>query len=281
MNSNSRIKNIDILRGWALLIVVICNYTGFAYSDEHQIVGKGIVTNILQNVEEFLFSAKGWSLLFSLFGYGFGVFMEKFQGDSYFGFAKRMLVLFGFALVNSLIYDGDILRDYAFLGLLILFFYKLNPKQLLIISLVILFFIPFLDAFINGLDTSFVDNQLKMISPLRLSRNVVDLFRFNFWSSFYYEVINLGYSVTAHCVMFVCMFLGLWAQKTNWFGTVFSDNKKVRIFVWIFFVSSLLLVAVLFFSNHYKAKYLIYFLPNYWLVLSTMFFTLLYGFLLY
>ncbi|WP_310557051.1 DUF418 domain-containing protein [Flavobacterium sp.] len=273
MNLTTRTKIIDILRGWALLVVVICNYSVFAYNEDYQIVDKGIVSDILQTLERFLFSAKGWSLLFVLFGFGFGVFMDKFQGNSYLGFVKRMLVLFLFAFVNSIIYDGDILRDYAFLGLLILFFYKLPAKQILIIALTILFFIPFLDAYINSLDMSHVETQLALVAPLRYSYYFVDLFRFNFWTSYYFEVVNLGYSVTAHCVMFVCMLLGLWAQKTNFFETVFSNLKKVKTIALLSFVSALVLSLILFFSLQHKATYLAYFSPNYWIVLLTMIFT--------
>ncbi|WP_309609879.1 DUF418 domain-containing protein [Flavobacterium sp.] len=273
MNSTNRIKIIDILRGWALLVVVICNYSVFAYDENYQIIGKGFVSKILQTLEKFLFSAKGWSLLFVLFGFGFGVFMDKFQGNSYLGFIKRMFILFVFAFVNSIIYDGDILRDYAFLGLLILFFYKLSAKKILIIASMILFFIPFLDAYINALDMSYVETQIAIIAPLRYSHSIVDLFKFNFWSSYYFEVVNLGYSVTAHCVMFVCMLLGLWAQKTNFFEKASFYPKRIKKIILISFVSALVLSLILFFSFQNKATYLAYFSPNYWIVLLTMIFT--------
>lgn len=108
MQKEQRVEIIDMLRGWALLIVVISNYLYYAYSPEWTIHGEGIIATVINGVESILFSAKGWTLLFTLFGFGFGVIYAKKQQQTYFFLVRRMLVLFVFAFINSLFYDGDI-----------------------------------------------------------------------------------------------------------------------------------------------------------------------------
>ena len=54
-----------------------------------------------------------------LFGYGFAVLMNnvKEKGQRLWSFMGRMFWLFILATVNSALFFGDILKDYAFLGL--------------------------------------------------------------------------------------------------------------------------------------------------------------------
>jgi uncharacterized protein len=68
MQNTIRNTVVDTLRGWALFIVVISNYLGFAYSTEGKIVGEGWLIDAIEFIEQHLFSAKGWTLLFTLFG---------------------------------------------------------------------------------------------------------------------------------------------------------------------------------------------------------------------
>ncbi len=272
-HSEKRLEIVDVLRGWALLIVVVCNYTGFAYNEKGMIQGKGIISEIIQTFEEIFFSAKGWSLLFVLFGFGFGYFTKNDRKISDSIIIKRMLILFVFAIINSLIYDGDILRDYTFLGLILILFYRLSTKKLAIIGLIMFLIIPFLSAYINKSDTTFVDNQIKLIENLRYSYNVLDVFKYNFWSSYYYEIINLGYSITAHFVMFICMLVGIVLQKTNFFVDLKSHHKKIKTTAIITFFFSIFTSLILFYSFKNKLNYLNYFSLYYWIVLSTMIFT--------
>lgn len=64
-------------------------------------------------------------------------------------YIRRLLALFIFGTIHAfLIWDGDILTEYALLGLVLLLFRKAKPKTLLIwaVSLYLLFSLPFILA---------------------------------------------------------------------------------------------------------------------------------------
>ena len=281
MQKEQRVEIIDMLRGWALLIVVISNYLYYAYSPEWTIHGDGIIATVINGVESILFSAKGWTLLFTLFGFGFGVIYAKKKGQTYFFIIRRMLVLFVFAFINSLFYDGDILRDYAFLGLLILFFIHFSAKTLLYIAGVLFLFAPLLAAYINTVDTAYVISLTTGIAPLRFSTQLLEVFKYNILNSFYTEVLNLVYSVTAHYIMFTCMILGLAIQKSKFLETVFERKNQIKKSLFSLVSITIVLWGVSLLSMMYKLPYIKYFSLHYWIVLTTMLSTSLFIILLY
>lgn len=273
MQKEQRVESIDILRGWALLIVVISNYLGFAYSPDGKINGEGLIANIIQGIEAIFFSAKGWTLLFILFGFGFGVIYEKQQKNVYGFLIRRMLVLFVFAFINSLFFDGDILRDYAFLGLLFLFFIHFPTRKLLIIAGVMILLAPFLTVYINTIDMSAIEELAKGIAPLRYSTNWLDNFKYNFLNSYYYEVLNLSYSVTGHYIMFACMLLGLALQKSGFFKNLPEKKALLKKYTITAFIITIVLWGMYLGSNILQLSLSKYFSFYYWIILATMSFT--------
>jgi len=273
MQTNSRIKIADILRGWALLGVIICNYTYFAYSKQWTLHGDAMTNTILQTIEGYLLSAKGWTLLHVLFGFGFGVFLERNSQNRAFPFVKRMLYLFVFAFVNTLFFEGDILRDYALLGLLILPFYKLSSKKLVIISIVMFLLVPFVAAFINTIPTPVTEVSGEQLTVLYHSYNVWDVVKYNLIVSHYDEVLSPGYMYTAHYVMFLCMLVGLMVQKNKVFEKLELNSKMLKRVLFISLFLAVALNVVFRFSMVNELFYLKYFELHYWIVLSTMVFT--------
>ena len=273
MPEKNRISIVDTLRGWALLIVTISNITGFAYSDKGTINGEGIFSEIVETVEKHFLSARGWSLLFILFGFGFGALLEKTKGNPYWFIAKRMLVLLGFAVVNTLLYPGDILRDYALMGLLCLLFCKLSSKNLLILSGTLFLLMPFLSAFIMKIDSSFLFTEVEKIKPLAYSHNLFDIFKYNLLESYYYEVINPYYLYHVHYLMLVCMLFGLALQKINFFQYIEDYQRKLKITAIIALLFSIILTVILTYSREHKATYVKFFAPHFWTIVSSMLFT--------
>ena len=71
IQQKQRIAIIDILRGWALLGVVLMNYVDYYYiglDTNFKMDGFG---KFLQIFFSIIFAAKSWTLLSFLFGYGF------------------------------------------------------------------------------------------------------------------------------------------------------------------------------------------------------------------
>ncbi|WP_136666537.1 DUF418 domain-containing protein [Flavobacterium sp. H122] len=273
MQTTQRVEIIDVLRGWALFVVVISNYLYFGYSPEGKINGNEIVNTFIETLETYLFSAKGWTLLFVLFGFGFGVIYEKRQQNTHIFLFRRMLVLSVFALFNSILFDGDILRDYAFLGLLFLFFIHLSAKKLMLTASIMFLIFPFLTAKINTIDGSHINALAEAIAPLRGSSQWLDVFKYNLLSSYYYEVLSLPYSVTAHFVMFACMLFGLALQKSHFFVNLPEKKKLFQKVLISSLTLTLVMWGIFILSAALQWSYLKYFSFHYWLVIATMLFT--------
>jgi uncharacterized protein len=272
IKSSSRIAIVDILRGWALLGVVICNYIDFDFIKAGGSPDKSLLSEIIGQGIEYLLSAKSWTLLCLLFGFSFGIFLQKKndQGNqnTRFHFMKRMLFLFLFAVVNCFLFFGDILRDYAMLGLLLLFFYRFSPKTLFRISLLMFLLLPFFSAFVNTLDTTAIVANSKAILPLYTSHSVWDVLKYNILESYYSELINPFYLYTVHYLMFLCMILGLAAQKSSFFTNLETHRKTLKVVV----VCSLIFVLILMAIFRFKLINFDYFRPGYWTVVATMLF---------
>jgi uncharacterized protein len=256
--------------------VAICNITFYAYNDAWKLDSEDGLSKILEGFERYFLSAKAWTLLSILFGFGFGMLLDKKNNEeqgAVFYFVKRMFILLLFAIINTLFNNGDILRDYAILGLFLLLFYKLSARTLFIISLSLFVLLPFFSCYIGTLDTTFLDTQLKAASTLKYSYNVWEIFKYNYLVNFYQEVISPFYLYTVHYVMFLCMLLGLAAQKIRFFDALEGHRKtlkKIAIFS-LFFV----LVYHTYFAIVGKniPKLFDYFKPRFWTIIATMLFT--------
>jgi uncharacterized protein len=125
-NSSSRLDVIDALRGFAIVsIMLVHNLEHFDLS--HNVTGltdwmKALDSSIWETIF-FLFSGKSYAIFSLLFGVTFYIqFHAREQRGEDFRprFAWRLALLFGFGLVNSLFYEGDILTFYAVIGLVLI-----------------------------------------------------------------------------------------------------------------------------------------------------------------
>jgi len=277
IEENKRTAIVDILRGWALLGVVICNYAGYVHIGlPTSAIANSPLSNVLGAIIQIFFNAKSWTLLTLLFGYGFAVLINnvasKGKNPVYF-FTWRMILLFMFAFIDSAFWLGDILKDYAFLGLILLLFYKSSAKTILITCSLLFLMTPFIAAYINS---------IHMVSPeistspeylkLYYSGNWLDFFKFNLLASYYEQIIVPGYAITAHIVMFACMLLGFYAQKINFFNRLHELKKQLKTMLFTSLFTALSLAAFLTIAMANKATFFTYFNPYYWLVISTMLF---------
>jgi uncharacterized protein len=127
-----RIGAVDVLRGFALLGVVVVNTQAFA---GHLPPPPGtLVDRVAAWLVAWLLTAKSYSLFSLLFGLGFAIQMERAEARGQdFGpfFRRRCLVLFLIGVANAvLLFEGDILTLYAILGLVLLLFRRSTPATL-------------------------------------------------------------------------------------------------------------------------------------------------------
>ena len=173
---NQRISALDILRGFALIGILLMNIEWF----NRPILSSGTFVVELSGVDhavgwliQCFVEGKFYKLFALLFGMGFAVMMtQAIHKDKPFAawFTRRMCVLFVFGLLHMFfVWQGDILHAFAFTGLLMLGFIHLlrtsylqkynNPKSILTLALWWLS-IPILLASLVGVGFGvFVDHQ--------------------------------------------------------------------------------------------------------------------------
>src|SRR5262245_16288240 len=119
ISAQDRIAVMDIVRGFALLGILIMNLPGFSNSffagADGSHVWTGTVDRIAEATRDMLFSGKFNSMFSLLFGLGFtiqlGRMMARDPVQAPRLYARRLLVLTAFGLVHVLIFwNGDVLH---------------------------------------------------------------------------------------------------------------------------------------------------------------------------
>lgn len=174
--ADQRINALDILRGFALIGILLMNIEWFGRpvselgSFNLELTG---LDHAVGWIIRCFVEGKFYKLFALLFGMGFAVMLtQAMRKDRPFGawFTRRMLVLFALGIVHmAFVWQGDILHDYALAGLLLLGFIFLlrkkrfqkfnNPSSILKLALWWLT-VPMLLASLAGLGFGvFVDRQ--------------------------------------------------------------------------------------------------------------------------
>lgn len=139
---------VDVLRGFALFGVLQGNLAGMLTNN----VPAAIINNhstafdqALSVAHDILVENKFMTLFSILFGYGFGVIMQRLENkaiDSTPFFLRRMFWLFIFGCINLTFWNGDILHLYAITGIFLLLFRKQSDRLILLYSVFFLFVLP-------------------------------------------------------------------------------------------------------------------------------------------
>jgi uncharacterized protein len=141
-----RAEVLDALRGFALLGIVVTHmpdFSGWSFlspAARHALDRFGIDVP-LHTVAEFLIRGKFLSLFAMLFGIGFAVQMDSAgrRGANFNRhFFRRLAALFAIGLVHACIWYGDILKDYALLGLLLLLTARWSVPKLVRATVIVL-----------------------------------------------------------------------------------------------------------------------------------------------
>jgi uncharacterized protein len=270
---NQRTIIVDILRGWALFGVVLMNYFDFfTLGRNWETFKPDTLTNVLMFITSTFFSAKSWTMLSLLFGYGFAVLMNnvKEKGHNpYRFFAGRMFWLLVIAGVNSALFFGDILKDYAILGLIMLFFYRSSAKTTFIISTLLVLATPAIAAYVNSLPDTGWEKAGKLF-PLYQSANVFDVLTFGLKATFFAQMISKPYLITVHVVMMICFLWGFTLYKINFFGDLSLKVNYIKRAFWICLAVMIFLSVFFTLAGTFKWAFLEHYRLRYWLILSTM-----------
>ncbi len=138
----ARLGSVDAVRGFALFGVLLVNMYNFgAYSQEWA----GFLDRAFSTGMHSLFETKSLRLFSLLFGFGFALQLARAAaretGSLWFYF-RRLTILFAFGMAHALFYDGDILMEYAMLGLILLAFRNVHQRTLLALAFALLAVFP-------------------------------------------------------------------------------------------------------------------------------------------
>jgi len=151
VNLSSRIISLDVLRGFALLGILIMNVQHFsmpgaAYINPDAYGDLNGINKWVWVFSHILASEKFMSIFSLLFGAGILLFTENAVAKEHRAgplHYRRMFWLFVFGMIHAyLIWSGDILVAYSLCGMLAFVFKKKQPQTLIWISLVFLL-VPF------------------------------------------------------------------------------------------------------------------------------------------
>jgi uncharacterized protein len=141
-----RLHIIDAFRGFALMGVVLVHmveqYLAAAPSEElRAAMFQGPLDEAIEFLLRLLVTGKFFAMFSFLFGLSFFIQMDRAasRGVHYQGwFLWRVTLLLLIGYLHSLFYRGDILTIYAMLAFLLVPFYRVSNKTLLVVSFVLL-----------------------------------------------------------------------------------------------------------------------------------------------
>lgn len=251
---NQRIPIIDVLRGWALFSVVIMNYSAIYTWNNHSLKTEtDTLTSLIESISEIILGSKGWTLLAILFGFGFSILLKKISSSGQptnLFFIKRMLWLFVFAFINTLFFGGDILNDYAFMGLVLLLFYNFNTKTLFILGITILLLTPFLQSFLGRHHLLFAPKDRDLFYEFYDKNTFLDHIKANLIMR-YKWFLRLSYSIILHLIQLGCFLIGAALHRCHFFSKINNNPKLLKKIFWV----SLSFSIVLFFTQVLIEKY--------------------------
>ncbi len=251
--ASGRIEVIDVLRGFALLGILLVHASGefagwsaiYISPVNPQSLSTARLddaTNLFLNI--FLIN-KSRALFAFLFGVSFFYQLDKANRQGYKiegKFARRMLMLFLIGVLHAyLIWAGDIFRIYAICGILLLFVYKWQPKKLLITGIFFTVLVPALNSIIRFYlpYSSLTDSSKIEMYQYFAGDSYASLLHANLLRD---AAVNLDpYMAGSYLlVVFGNFVLGYWAAKTGFFNKLSADKKLLYTYLSASFVAGLL-----------------------------------------
>src|SRR5215471_7018140 len=248
IQQNDRVVIVDIIRGFALVGVLIANFTGYNYQNLPPNVFNAISSPLdkaLINFNAVFLEWKFYTLFSILFGYGFGLILSSLEKKNINPnpfFLRRMFWLFVFGVMHTLFWWGDVLHLYAIAGVFLLGFRKLSTRTILICSFLGMFILPPIVSYVFRYENSdFTDENLQLLFNQYRTGNIIDVFKANI--NLYYKtwILNPGTGELGEIIQILGRFLfGYYLVRIKLFESV--ESKK-SLFKKILFVTGPIMIA--------------------------------------
>ena len=138
----ARLGSVDAVRGFALFGVLLVNMYNFGADAPEW---TGFLDTAFYMAMHSLFETKALRLFSLLFGFGFALQLAGAmagKGGSMWFYFRRLIILFFIGMAHALFFDGDILMEYAMLGLILIAFRNVQRRTLIVLALVLLAAFP-------------------------------------------------------------------------------------------------------------------------------------------
>lgn len=231
-----RIPTLDILRGFALMGILIMNMPGFSSSFFAEADGShlwaGRVDQLAEQVRESLFSGKFNSMFSLLFGIGFTIQFARMQerdpDHATSLYLRRLVALLAFGLIHALVFwPGDVLHTYAILGIvLVLGLRKVSDRGLIVLIVAALLYPALNGALRLALMTpDVVAERVRLEMAFAAADQLaygqggfVDMVRENvgIMAFFYGSWISLWYALGWFVMLGMTMLIGVLAGRRRW-----------------------------------------------------------------
>ncbi len=261
--ASERISTLDVLRGFALMGILIMNMPGFSYSGWHESDGSHYwpsqIDQVAEQVRDALFSGKFNSLFSVLFGLGFTIQFARMQqldplhADRL--YLRRLLVLLVLGLLHAWVFwFGDVLHVYAVLGIVLLFGLRRVSDRGLVMIMVGCIAYPLLASLarVAFVSKEFVASRVATGKAFALTNDAA-FGAGSFFDAVHettrlmaYEYGNL-YSLWGtfgwYVAMTLTMLLGVLAGRRQWARRIPELMPQIRRLTWIMLVVGLALSA--------------------------------------
>jgi len=249
---SERLPVLDILRGFALMGILIMNMPGFNYSffaeADGSFLWKAPVDRVAEQVREALFSGKFNSMFSLLFGIGFTIQYTRMQQrapeQATALYLRRLLALFAFGVVHACVFwPGDVLHTYALLGIVLV----LGLRRLSDRGIVMLIVAALLYPAVNGvvrllvITKEITAERVRIAQAFEASNNAAfgaggfaDMVRENtrMMVHFYGDWINLWGTLGWWVMLGMTMLIGVLAGRRRWVQRIPELMPQIRRLTW-------------------------------------------------
>jgi uncharacterized protein len=247
-----RLPVLDILRGFALLGILIMNMPGFSSSMFAEADGSHLWTSLLdqraEQLRDMLFSGKFNSMFSLLFGIGFTIqFARMEQRDPANAtrlYLRRLIVLAVFGVVHAVVFwTGDVLHVYALLGLVLVLGLRRVSDRGIVALIVACLVYPALSGVLRVLviTKDIVAERVRVAQAFEASNNaaygqgsfadtVLENARVMAYYYDYGDPISLWGTFGAYVMMGMTLLIGVLAGRRRWVQRVPELLPQIRRF---------------------------------------------------
>jgi uncharacterized protein len=239
---NERIQAIDIIRGFAILGIFIVNMPAFNFPIQYLPLEKwwtspqDQITSMLIDI----FAQASFYTLFSfLFGFGTYIFYERVTAKGYSFkkyFTRRLLGLLLIGCIHAfLIWDGDILISYSFIGILLLLFHRFSPTLWIWLGLTLIILPSFVLGGLLFIAVLLDPKNAGWPYDAELGTKAMEVYssgsfleiaeqRVHDWL----YVNNFENAIFLVLALFPMFLLGMYSAKKKWFAHIEDHIKKMK-----------------------------------------------------